>query len=82
MGGVPGGVAMTLMFPIGVFLDGQEHSCRLQADFIGQERILGRDVLNHLDALFRGPTPEPPTPPSRSGSGPGRAAPCAWVCHL
>lgn len=45
---------MSLMFPIWVFLDGQEHPRRLQADFIGQERILGRDVLNRMDALFRG----------------------------
>jgi hypothetical protein len=58
MGGVAGGAAQTLMFPIRVFLDGQEHPCRLQADFIGQERILGRDVLNRLDTLFRGPARE------------------------
>jgi len=58
MGGVAGGAAMTLMFPIWAFLDGQEHPCRLQADFIGQERILGRDVLNRLDTLFRGPARE------------------------
>ena len=31
---------------------------QLQADFAGQERILGRDVLNRLDMLFRGPTGE------------------------
>ena len=37
------------------WLDGQEHLCRLQADFVGSERILGRDVLNRLDILFRGP---------------------------
>jgi hypothetical protein len=30
----------------------------LQADFVGQERILGRDVLNRLDVLFRGPAGE------------------------
>jgi hypothetical protein len=39
-------------------LDGQEHPCRLQADFAGQDRILGRDVLNRLDVLFRGPAGE------------------------
>ena len=32
--------------------------CRLQADFGGTERILGRDVLNRLDVLFRGPARE------------------------
>lgn len=58
MGGVAGSTAMSLLFPVWVFLDGQEHPCRLQADFIGQERILGRDVLNRLDTLFRGPAPE------------------------
>jgi hypothetical protein len=58
MTGVAGGVANSLLFPIWVFLDGQEHPCRLQADFVGHERILGRDVLNRVDALFRGPTRE------------------------
>jgi hypothetical protein len=58
MSGVAGGAAMTVMFPIWVFLDGQQHACRLQADLLGQERILGRDVLNRLDTLFRGPARE------------------------
>jgi hypothetical protein len=30
----------------------------LQADFVGNERILGRDVLNRLEILFRGPSGE------------------------
>jgi hypothetical protein len=30
----------------------------LQADFTGDERIIGRDVLNRLDILFRGPLQE------------------------
>jgi hypothetical protein len=30
----------------------------LQADFVGNERILGRDVLNRLELLFRGPSCE------------------------
>lgn len=38
--------------PIWVLFDGQEYPCRLQADFIGNERILGRDVLNRLEMLF------------------------------
>ena len=58
MGGVAGGSAPTLHFRIWVHLDGQEYPCRLQADFIGSERILGRDVLNRLEVLFRGPTSE------------------------
>jgi hypothetical protein len=39
-------------------MDGQEYPCRLQADFIGKERIRGRDVLNRLEVLFRGPASE------------------------
>ena len=56
--GVAGGMAATIGFLIWVWLDGQEHPCQLQADFAGQERILGRDVLNRLDILFRGPAGE------------------------
>ncbi len=56
--GVVGGSAATLGFLIWAQLDEQEHPCRLQADFTGSERILGRDVLNRLEVLFRGPTGE------------------------
>jgi hypothetical protein len=55
IGGVGGSVAATLAFPACVFLDGREHPCWLQAEFDGDERILGRDVLNRIDVLFRGP---------------------------
>ncbi len=58
MSGIAGGAATTLLFPIWVSLDGLEYPCRLQADFQGHERILGRDVLNRFDALFRGPASE------------------------
>jgi predicted aspartyl protease len=58
MSGVAGGSATTLTFLIWVRLDGQEYPCQLQADFVGHERILGRDVLNSLDVLFRGPSRE------------------------
>src|SRR5438067_2118254 len=54
MGGVGTTAVPTLMFPIWVHLDGQDYACRLQADFVGDERILGRDVLNRLEILFRG----------------------------
>ncbi len=54
MSGVAGGVAMSLLFRVWVRLDGQEYPCRLQADFMGAERILGRDVLNQLDVSFCG----------------------------
>jgi hypothetical protein len=58
MGGAAGGTAPTLLFRVWVHVDGQEHPCRLQADFVGSERILGRDVLNRLETLFRGPSGE------------------------
>ncbi len=58
MSGVAGGAVLALLFRVWVFLDGQEYPCRLHADFAGHERILGRDVLNRLEALFRGPTGE------------------------
>lgn len=56
--GVAGASAATLAFQIWAWLDGQEYPCRLQADFSGSERILGRDVLNRLNILFRGPVTE------------------------
>src|SRR5262249_15641580 len=58
MSGVAGGSANTLGFVIWVQLDGNEYECQLQADFVGNERILGRDVLNSLEVLFRGPASE------------------------
>lgn len=56
--GVVGRSAATLAFQIWAQLDGQDYPCRLQADFVGSERILGRDVLNRLQVLFRGPAGE------------------------
>jgi hypothetical protein len=56
--GVTGGSAATIAFQIWTLLDGQVYPCRLQADFAGRERILGRDVLNRLEILFRGPVGE------------------------
>jgi hypothetical protein len=58
MSGVAGGSAQTLGFLTWVLLDGKEYPCQLHADFVGSERILGRDVLNSLDILFRGPSRE------------------------
>ena len=58
MAGVAGGTAMSLLFRVWVYIDGQEYPCRLQADFVGHERILGRDVLNRLEVLFLGPAGE------------------------
>lgn len=58
LSGVAGGAAATLAFSVWAWLDGHEYPCRLQADFAGSERILGRDVLNRLDVLFRGPAGE------------------------
>jgi hypothetical protein len=56
--GVGGGSASTLGFLVWVHLDGREYECQLHADFVGNERILGRDVLNSLEVLFRGPSGE------------------------
>jgi hypothetical protein len=58
MGGVGGSSIPTIAFLVWTWLDGQEYACRLQADFGGNDRILGRDVLNRMDVLFRGPTGE------------------------
>lgn len=58
IGGVAGGTVASLAFQIWAVVDGQEYPCRLQADFNGSERILGRDVMNALDILFRGPAGE------------------------
>ena len=58
MSGVAGSSATTLGFLVWVYLDGNEYPCQLHADFVGNERILGRDVLNSLDMLFRGPSGE------------------------
>jgi hypothetical protein len=54
MCGVAGGTAATLLFRVWVRIDGQEYPCRLQADFVGTERLLGREVMNRLEMLFRG----------------------------
>jgi hypothetical protein len=58
IGGIGGGSAVTLTFRIWVWLDGTEYPCRVQADLRGRERILGRDILNRLEILFRGPAGE------------------------
>jgi hypothetical protein len=58
MGGVGATVVATVIFPAWAQLDGVPYPCRLQADFSGQERILGRDVLNRIEVLFRGPSRE------------------------
>jgi hypothetical protein len=57
-GGVGATSASTLVCALWAFLDGQTSPCRLQADCTGHERILGRDVRNRLDVLFRGPHQE------------------------
>ena len=58
IGGVGATSVSTIVFAIWASLDGRTYPCRLQADFTGHERILGRDVLNRLDILFRGPHQE------------------------
>jgi hypothetical protein len=58
VGGILGTSAPSLAFGIWARLDGQVYPCQLQADFFGAERILGRDLLNSIDILFRGPAAE------------------------
>ncbi len=58
MSGVAGGSATTVVFQVWARLDGSDHPCQLQADPTGAERILGRDVLNLVEVLFRGPAGE------------------------
>jgi predicted aspartyl protease len=58
IGGVGQSSAATLVFSAWVHLDNNDYQCRLQADFSGNERILGRDVLNRMNVLFRGPSGE------------------------
>lgn len=56
--GVASGSSQTIAFHLFVYIDGVEHPCRLHADFVGGERILGRDVLNRMEITFRGPSGE------------------------
>jgi hypothetical protein len=56
--GVGGVSTATLGFLVWAHVDGQDYPCRVQADFNGHERILGRDVLNRVDVLFRGSSGE------------------------
>lgn len=58
LSGIGSGQHGTIVFNVWVQLDGQEYRCRLHADISGRERILGRDVLNRLEILFRGPANE------------------------
>jgi hypothetical protein len=58
MAGVGSTFKGTFVFNIWVHLDGQEYRCRVHADLSGRERIMGRDVLNKLEILFRGPAGE------------------------
>jgi predicted aspartyl protease len=58
MGGVGGSSAATVVWAAYATIDGVEYPCWLQADFAGDERIVGRDLLNQLEVLFRGPARE------------------------
>jgi hypothetical protein len=58
MSGVTGHASSTFAFQIVANVDGRDYLCHLQADFLGNERILGRDVMNQFEILFRGPTGE------------------------
>ncbi len=52
MQGVAGGSSATLIFRIWVYIDGQEYPCRLQADFVGSERILGQRRAQSSGSAF------------------------------
>jgi predicted aspartyl protease len=56
--GVTGSSVRTIGSSIWVTLDGTNHECEFTVDFTGNERILGRNVLNRMDILFRGPNAE------------------------
>ena len=56
--GVTGVPVRTLSFEVWITLDGIQHRCEVQADHHGTERIIGRNVLNYMDVLFRGPAAE------------------------
>ncbi len=58
MGGVGQSSTATVAFSVWACLDGNVYRCRVHGDFSGNDRILGRDVLNSLDLLFRGPSGE------------------------
>ena len=58
MSGVGATATATMLFAMWVYLDGATYRCSLHIDFAGTERILGRDVLNQLEVLFRGPSGE------------------------
>lgn len=54
-GGVVGASITTLFYQGKVDIDGRKFSALIQAIPAGQERILGRDVLNQQRVLFDGP---------------------------
>lgn len=56
--GVGGSVTATYLFHMYVWLDGQECPCVIRVASGQRERLLGRDVLNQMDVLFRGPSGE------------------------
>jgi hypothetical protein len=58
MGGIGGGATSTLSYGLWARIDGADYPCRLNVDFVGTERIVGRDVLNQMEILFRGPACE------------------------
>jgi hypothetical protein len=56
--GIGGAALRTISYQLWAHLDGHDYACQIQVDFGGSERILGRDVLNRMDVLFRGPSGE------------------------
>jgi len=58
VGGVGQSTTATVVFSVWVYLDSTAYRCQVHADFNGTDRILGRDVLNRMDVLFRGESRE------------------------
>jgi len=58
IGGVGGSLIHTMEFSVWISVEGSEVPCQVHFDPSSDERILGRDFLNSLDVLFRGPAAE------------------------
>jgi hypothetical protein len=57
MGGL-GSMTSTYLYQVFAKVDGVDYPCRLHVNHFTRDRILGRDILNQLDILFRGPAKE------------------------
>ncbi len=58
LGGVGQLSTATVAFAAWACIENTAHPCRIHGEVGGRERILGRDVLNRIDVLFRATTGE------------------------